>query len=68
MAGAVSIVGFVVMGAIVMPDDAPLHEWAGLAQRLLVLVVLFPCRIVLSLRLLQVASGERTVRPQSRAR
>jgi hypothetical protein len=57
MAGAVSVVGFVVMGALVMPDDAPLHEWAGLAQRLLILVVLFPCRVVLSLRLLQVASG-----------
>jgi hypothetical protein len=65
VAGAVSVVGFVVMGAIVMPDDAPLHEWAGLAQRLLILVVLFPSRIVLSLRLLQVARGERTVRPQS---
>jgi hypothetical protein len=65
MAGAVSVVGFVVMGALVMPDDAPLHEWAGLAQRLLILVVLFPCRVVLSLRLLQVASGERTSRPQS---
>jgi hypothetical membrane protein len=64
MAGAVSVVGFVVMGALVMPDDAPLHEWAGLAQRLLILVVLFPFRVVLSLRLLQVASGERTVRPQ----
>lgn len=45
---------------LVMPDDAPLHDWAGLAQRLLILVVLFPCRIVLSLRLLQVESGERT--------
>jgi hypothetical protein len=59
MAGAVSVVGFVVMGVLVMPDDAPLHDWAGLAQRLLILV-LFPCRIVLSLRLLQVESGERT--------
>jgi len=42
------------------PSEAPLHDWAGLAQRLLILVVLFPCRIVLSLRLLQVESGERT--------
>ena len=60
MAGAVSVAGFVVMGVLVMPDDAPLHDWAGLAQRLLILVALFPCRIVLSLRLLQVESGERT--------
>jgi hypothetical membrane protein len=58
-AGAVALAGFVVLGALVMPDDAPLHDWAGLAQRALIIIVLFPCRIVLSLRLLQVASGRR---------
>jgi hypothetical membrane protein len=58
-AGAVALAGFVAMGALVMPDDAALHDWAGLGQRLLILVVLFPCRIVLSLRLLQVATGRR---------
>jgi hypothetical membrane protein len=65
IAGVLSVVGFVAIGALVMPDDAPLHEWAGLAQRLLILVVLFPCRIVLGLRLLQVASGVRRSRPRS---
>lgn len=58
-AGIVAQAGFVVMGVLVMPDDAPLHDWAGLGQRLLILVVLFPCRIVLSVRLLRVASGWR---------
>jgi hypothetical membrane protein len=58
-AGVVAIIGFVAMGVLVMPDAAPLHEWAGLGQRALVILVLFPCRIVLSLRLLQVASGRR---------
>jgi hypothetical membrane protein len=53
--GVLAQVGFVLMGLLVMPDDAPLHEWAGLAQRVLILIVLFPARIVLSIRLLQVA-------------
>ncbi len=37
------------------PDDAPLHQWVGLVQRALILVVVFPCRVVLSLRLQRVA-------------
>ncbi len=57
VAGVVALAGFVAMGALVMPDEAPLHDWAGLAQRALILVVLFPCRMVLSARLLQVANG-----------
>jgi hypothetical protein len=57
LAGVVSLIGFVAMGALVMPDSAPLHEWAGLAQRALIVLVLFPCRVVLSLRLLQIAGG-----------
>ena len=57
-AGVVSLLGFVAMGILVMPDHAPLHEWAGLAQRLLIVLVLFPCRVVLSMRLLQVAKRQ----------
>jgi hypothetical protein len=41
-----------------MPDGGPLHDWAGLAQRALVLVV-FSCRVVIAVRLLQVARGRR---------
>jgi hypothetical protein len=42
------------MRVLVVPDGAPLHDWVGLAQRLLILVILFPCRIVLAIRLLHV--------------
>jgi hypothetical membrane protein len=57
VAGIVGFVGFAIGGTLVVPDDAPLHDWLGLYQRLIVLAVIFPCRIVLSLRLLQVVSG-----------
>ncbi|MFC5267078.1 DUF998 domain-containing protein [Kribbella qitaiheensis] len=58
-AGIVAVIGILVGGGLVMPDGAPLHDWAGLYQRVLVIAVLFPCRIVLSIRLLQVATGRR---------
>jgi hypothetical membrane protein len=57
-AGVATVAGGVVMNVLVIPDDAPLHDFAGLVQRLLVLVVLFPCRMALSLRLLRVTSGD----------
>jgi hypothetical protein len=45
-----------VVGAVfVRPDAAPLHDWAGLVQRIMVVAVLFPCRIVLGVRLLSIA-------------
>jgi Protein of unknown function (DUF998) len=59
VAGIVASVGFVLGAAFVVRDGAPLHEWWGLYQRLLLLAVIFPCRLVLSLRLLQVARGRR---------
>ena len=43
---------FVVIRVLVVPEEAPLHAWAGLAQRI-VLAVLFPCMVVLALRLLR---------------
>jgi hypothetical membrane protein len=55
--GFLALASFVVMGALVMPDEAPLHDWAGLAQRAVILVVLFPARVVLGVRLLKVADG-----------
>ncbi len=54
VAGLVATAGLVLSRTLVIPDGAPLHEWAGLAQRLTILLVLFPARIVLSYRLLQV--------------
>lgn len=51
MAGIAAVALFFVNGLLVIPDDAPLHPWAGLVQRVVVLVVLFPCIVVLALRL-----------------
>jgi hypothetical membrane protein len=53
-AGAVAIASVAVTGSLVMPDGAPLHEWAGVVQRAIVLLLLFPCRVILSARLLKV--------------
>ena len=61
-AAVAMIVGNVVMGRFVIPDDAPLHDWAGLGQRILVVGVLFPARIALSYRLIRTAR-EQVVRP-----
>ncbi len=58
ISGVVAVVGFVLMGALVMPDDAPLHEYAGLGQRTLLLVV-FSCRLTLAVRLLHLSPGGR---------
>jgi hypothetical membrane protein len=62
IAGIVALVGFAIGGTLVVPDDAPLHDWLGLYQRLVLLTVIFPCRIVLSMNLLQVTSGRRSQR------
>ena len=45
----------VLMGVFVTPEDAPLHAWAGLAQRIVIVAVLFPCTVVVTLRLLRVS-------------
>ena len=50
--GLAVLAAFPVMSLLVLPDEAPLHEWWGLAQRVVVLGLLFPCRIALSIRLL----------------
>lgn len=59
-AGALALVGFVLMGALAMPDDAPLHDWAGLGQRLIVVALLFPCRVLLGVRLRHLSRANRT--------
>jgi len=43
-AGITGVALFVLMGAFVVPDDALLHAWAGLAQRIVILVVFSPVR------------------------
>ena len=54
-AGIAALAGFILMGALAVPESAPLHDWVGLGQRLLILVFLFPCRVILSFRLLRIA-------------
>jgi hypothetical membrane protein len=49
------VVGNVLMVRLVIPDGAPLHDWAGLGQRILVVGLLFPARIALSARLIRTA-------------
>lgn len=49
--GVLLVVSAVVMNVLVIPDDAPLHDRAGLIQRLVVVVVLFPARGLLGARL-----------------
>jgi hypothetical membrane protein len=53
VAGILMLLSNPVMGVLVLPDDAPLHAWAGLAQRVVVLGLLFPARLALSHRLLR---------------
>jgi NhaP-type Na+/H+ and K+/H+ antiporter len=52
-AGIAGVALFVLMGVFVVPEEAPLHAWAGLAQRIVIVVVLFPCTVVVALRLLR---------------
>ena len=60
--GLALVAAAVVMIALVMPDDAPLTRpgWPG-AQRIIILALLFPCRMVMAGRLLlRVARGRVT--------
>ena len=59
VAGVLMLVSNPVMAILVIPDDAALHEWAGLAQRIIVLGLLFPARMALSYRLLRMAADHR---------
>jgi hypothetical membrane protein len=52
-AGCVAIGSFVLLGAFAIPDDAPLHDYAGLLQRATIMAVTFPCIVALALRLLR---------------
>jgi hypothetical membrane protein len=51
--GLLALAGFVVMGRFAMPDHAPLHDVAGLIQRVVIMVVTFPCLVALAVRLLR---------------
>ena len=55
LTGVLAVASFFLMGALVIPEDAPFHEVAGALQRAVVLLLIFPCRVVLGLRLVAVA-------------
>jgi hypothetical protein len=55
-AGVVALIGFFVMGTLVIPDDGALHEYAGVGQRVLILLVVFPCRVALAVRMLRLST------------
>ena len=59
--GSAIIVLFLAIGALASTPDAPLNRWFGLTQRLL-LVVWFPCVIVLALRLLRITRAGEALR------
>jgi len=63
LAGILVIVSIPVTIMFFGTPDAPLWDWGGLAQRILVLALIFPARIALSYRLLRIG---RTSRPRSK--
>ncbi len=50
---------FPVMGILAIPDDGPLHRWAGLLQRV-ICAIWFTCIVVLATRLRNIASVNQT--------
>jgi hypothetical protein len=59
--GVTIVLLFIVIGGFAIEDGAPLRAWTGLLQRL-VLVVWFPCIVVLATRLLRVPAAPRRSR------
>ena len=55
--GCVMLVLFVLVGGFAIGEGTPLHRWAGLLQRVLV-VVWFSCLVVVARRFLQLARPE----------
>jgi len=69
LAGILMIVSIPVTIVFFGTPDAPLWDWGGLAQRILVLGLIFPARIALSYRLLRTGrSSLRGVPPSSQPR
>ncbi|WP_082592614.1 DUF998 domain-containing protein [Phycicoccus sp. Soil803] len=57
VAGLLAFAGFVVMGRLAIPDGAALHPYAGLAQRVVIVGVTFPCLVLLAARLHRLADA-----------
>ena len=56
--GVVFLVLAVVMMRFGIPEDAALHDVAGVIQRVMVVAVLFPCRVALGVRQLRCLDRE----------
>jgi hypothetical membrane protein len=52
--GVLALVSVVAFVRLVLPDGAPLHDYAGLFQRMIILLVTFPCLVTLAVRLRRV--------------
>jgi hypothetical membrane protein len=52
-AGVALVASAIAMNVLVIPDEAPLQDWAGLVQRAVVLGLIFPPRVALGIRLLE---------------
>lgn len=59
LAGILLFAAFPVMIFLGIPVGAPLHDWLGLVQRILILGLIFPARIALSYRLLRTGRAPR---------
>lgn len=69
LASGIALVGSaLVMSTLVIPDEGPLHDWAGLAQRLVVLALVFPLRVALGVRQLGLAGGSHPAATAPRTR
>ena len=66
-AGCVALVCFVVLAWFAIPDDAPLHAYAGLLQRATLLVVTFPCFVAIGVRLLRLSHRSASFRARAGA-
>jgi hypothetical membrane protein len=66
--GLIALIGFVLAGRFAIPDDAPLHDFVGLVQRLIILAVTFPCLVTLAVRLQRKATDSAVLQGVERDR
>lgn len=57
VAGLLAFAGFVLLGRLAIPDGAPWHPYAGLAQRVVIVTITFPCLVLLAARLRRLADA-----------
>lgn len=55
LCGILLVAAAAFMGWLVIPDDAPLHDLAGLFQRLVVVLLVFSPRVAIAVRMLRVS-------------